>query len=113
MTRAVLALCVCAVTWFAIYRMHARINPMFKLEDRSFRVRFAVLVLLAFVFVLATRCRPYAEAQAAEKPECEDVALALIVAECTAAIKAEPNVTKKNTMRRDCLERVDAWEKCQ
>ena len=109
----IVCLCVCVVVWFAIYRAHARINPMFKLDSKTFAYRLAVFGLLAFVFTLATRCRPYADAQAAERPPCRDVALGAITGACVAKIKATPNVTEKNKLRAACLEEVLAWEQCR
>jgi anti-sigma-K factor RskA len=71
-------------------------------------------VRLVLVAVLALAgCATYAQRQAAERPPCRDVALALIVAECRERINATPNATEKNAIRKECLARVDAWEKCQ
>lgn len=83
---------------------------------KNFRYGLAVLGLFAVLVALSqSSCKPatYAERQAAEPAPCRDVALAEIVAVCTAKIKATPNVTEKNELRRECLEQVDAWEKCQ
>lgn len=102
--------CVCG--WTASLWIMLPINPM----KNQLKYGAAVVGLFAFVAWLATSCAPvqtYAQAQAAEPPPCRDVTLAVLVGECVAEIKAEPNVTKKNKMRADCLERVQAWEICE
>jgi len=114
--RAFVALFACAVAWTAIVCTMWKVNPEFRPMIKKFRYGLAVLGLFAVIVALSqSSCTPktYAEAQAAERPPCRDVTLAELVAACTAKIKATPNVTEKNKLRRECLEQVTEWEQCQ
>lgn len=75
----------------------------------------AMLGLFGVIVALSQSCTPksYADAQAAERPPCRDVALDVITAACVAKIKATPNVTEKNRLRAQCIEDVIQWEQCQ
>jgi hypothetical protein len=87
---------------------------MFKQRlTRGFLFYWAVLGFFAFVVTLVTSCAAYNKEQTEQRSACRDETLAAIVAECTVEIKATPNATEKNKLRRVCLERVDAWEQCQ
>lgn len=67
--------------------------------------------LLVALFLVA--CASYQSRQAAERPPCRDVALAVLLAECHDAVAAAPNATEKSRVRQECLARVDAWEACR
>ena len=115
---AVICAVTCAVAWTVILGTMWRVNPAFRglvkgTMKKQIMYALAVFGLFAFVSVLASSCRPYADAQAAEPAECSDGALAAIVAECQIKIRATSNVTEKNRLRAACLERVDMWETCR
>jgi hypothetical protein len=58
-------------------------------------------------------CASYQSRQAAERPPCRDVALAVLLAECKDAVATAPNATEKARVRKECLARVDTWESCR
>ena len=113
---ACLLACICG--WIAAIGIMWQINPMTKVYVRKAFSRDNVMLVLGvigfFIAVCAViGCSPYRRAQSAEPVECRDEALAVLVAECTARVKATPNTTEKNKIRAECLERVNAWEQCR
>lgn len=89
------------------------------INNKRIMYTLAVLGLFAFVATLVSSCKPrdavgaYEAQQAAERPPCRDIELGKITGVCLAKIKAEPNVTKKNAMRAECLAAVEEWRLCQ
>jgi hypothetical protein len=76
--------------------------------------RVTLLRMRCAVFALAlacTMCLPGAAAP--ERPACADEALAVILADCRSLVRAAVTATDKARQRKSCLERVDAWERCQ
>ena len=110
----VIRVCMLVLAWVFVLPIVWRNNEEFRSMFKG-KVSYALAVfgLFAFVAFLASSCQPYAEAQAAERPECRDDALALILATCTAKIKATSNVTEKNRIRAACIADAEEWVDCK